>query len=117
MSNTNEDTKCIVASVVIISIPFLLLLVYSFVNHGYSGALATFLCWMIIGGLISCGVSNTAEEILRHTNKKSEASDWIKAFAISFGVILIGSILLSLLIIVMGIFSDFVQFLKIKYGI
>lgn len=117
MSNTNEDTKCIVASVVIISIPFLLLLVYSFVNHDCSGILATFLCWLIIGGLISCGVSNAAEEILRHTNKKSEASDWIKAFAISFGVILIGIVLLSILAIVMGIFSDFVKFIKIKYGI
>lgn len=117
MRKTNEDTKCMVTSVAIVSMPFLLIFVYSFVNHDYSGALATFLCWMIIGGLISCGVSNAAEEILRHTNKKSEASDWIKAFSISFGVILIGIVLLSILTIVMGIFSDFVKFLKIKYGI
>lgn len=76
MRKTNEDTKCMVTSVAIVSMPFLLIFVYSFVNHYYSGALATFLCWMIIGGLISCGV------------------------------ILIGIVLLSILTIVMGIFSD-----------
>lgn len=116
-STTNEGTKCYVASVVIVSIPFLLLLVYSFVTHDVAGAFAIFLYWLIVGGLISYSVSNAAEKILSRTDKKSEASDWIKAFAISFAVIIAGAIVLTILAFVVGIFSDFVEFLKIKYGL
>lgn len=116
MRKTNEDTKCTVASMVIISIPFLFLLVYSFPRGGLYAAFSIFLGWFIIGGLISCGVSNAVEKILRETDKKSETSDWIKAFAISLCVIIAGVVGIIILAYILSIFSDFAEFLKIKYG-
>ncbi len=115
MRKTNEDTKCLVASIGIVSIPFLLLFVYSFVCRDWSGVFAIFLGWLIIGGLISFNISNMAERILRRTDMKSETSEWVKAFAISFGLIIGSFVALSILAYLLGLFADFVEFLNNKY--
>lgn len=117
MRKTDEDTKCMVASVAIVSIPFLLLFMYSFVRSNWSGAFAIFFAWLIIGGFVSCSISNVAEKILSRTDKKSETSEWAKAFAISFSLIIACIVILTILAFVLGLLSDFAEFLKNKYGL
>ncbi len=46
---------------------------------------------------------------------KSETSEWVKAFAISFGLIIGSFVALSILAYLLGLFADFVEFLNNKY--
>lgn len=112
---TDEETKCFIASFTIFAVPAIILVIYA-LTHGecFLTVAAILFVLFLVGGLISNELSDFAVQLLRKTDKKSEFSDWIKAYAITLALMIALAIVLSVIVWIIDFFSEFVDFLKNK---